>query len=554
MGRLPGYMQFASGLDAIVITPFHHKIEKEKVPEKRVEGKTSEAGRFTVSFDGRDVPITLLRYEDKWPWYFIRPEDDLFFAGTPNPYLVGSTQKEIAENLLRDSLLFGSCVAQSLKIIDPSVNWILMMQDWEAATTALALANQQSHYKMFLTLHNSYDSRATDADLRRVNIDAKYCPAYWSKPDVNPYEKTETVLARTLQIIQTPVFTVSEQFALDLTNDQLQTEVMAHHLQGLLKDKLLGVNNGPFVDLALDREIIDKARQGNFEALKQWKSDNRKKALEALNSFAPSDKKPIWGKIKEFDPADESVCWFVMAGRDDTRQKGYDVAVAAVEEFLNKGGDARFFFFPVPGDEGLLGLSFLEELAKQFPQKVLAFPFIWVEGFMATLQGASYGIMPSLYEPFGMANEFYLKGTVGIGRATGGILQQIVPLWADASFSYAAEVRALRWHSESSHATGILFRERDRIESARVDWSEINAAGYNIPGGATNKPNRVKQRKGFALFESMAYELSLAITDGVRIYKERPNLYFRMLIEGIDFIRNTFSWERSAQEYYRNIR
>ena len=170
---------------------------------------------------------------------------------------------------------------------------------------------------------------------------------------------------------------------------------------------------------------------------------------------------------------------------------------------------------------------------------------------MATLQGSTFGIMPSFYEPFGMANEFYLNGTLGIGRATGGIIQQIIPLWANSSFSYAAEKRAIKWHSEGEHATGILFRERDRIESANQDWEGINDAQYDIKGGT---PSRVEQRSQFALFEAMAYELSLAISDGVKIYQERPNLYYRMLVEGIDFIRNTFSWERSAQEYYRNIR
>jgi glycosyltransferase involved in cell wall biosynthesis len=394
---------------------------------------------------------------------------------------------------------------------------------------------------MFLTLHNSYDSRVTNADLERMEINPEHCP---------PYKNEETILARALAIVQSTVFTVSEQFAIDLMEDKLQSEVMAPHIQELLKDRLLGVNNGPFADLSLDREKLDQARHGNIEPLKQWKSDKRKKALEALNAFVPSDKKPIWGDRSKFDPADDSVCWFVMPGRDDTRQKGYDVAVNAVEAFLKKDGNARFFFFPVPGDEGLLGLTFLKKLADDFPKKVLAFPFRWDEGYGATLQGSTYGVMPSLYEPFGMANEFYLNGTVGIGRATGGMIQQIVPLWANSSFSYAAEKRAIKWHSEGEHATGILFRERDHIESANDDWRGINAAQY-IQGGT---PNRVEERSQFGLFEAMAYELLLAITDGVRIYQERPSLYYRMLVEGIDFIRNTFSWERSAQEYYRNIR
>ena len=37
----------------------------------------------------------------------------------------------------------------------------------------------------------------------------------------------------------------------------------------------------------------------------------------------------------------------------------------------------------------------------------MVLPFIFVEGYRAALQGAAFGVMPSLYEPFGMANEFY---------------------------------------------------------------------------------------------------------------------------------------------------
>jgi hypothetical protein len=70
-----------------------------------------------------------------------------------------------------------------------------------------------------------------------------------------------------------------------------------------------------------------------------------------------------------------------MAGRDDPRQKGYDVAAAAVEDYLTlnqrKPECAQFLFFPIPGDEGLAGLGFLRELADRFPEHVLAFPFIW---------------------------------------------------------------------------------------------------------------------------------------------------------------------------------
>jgi glycogen synthase len=244
-----------------------------------------------------------------------------------------------------------------------------------------------------------------------------------------------------------------------------------------------------------------------------------------------------------------------MAGRDDPRQKGYDVAAAAIEDYLvvnhGKPDCAQFLFFPIPGDEGLPGLEFLKALAGRFREDVIAFPFIWVAGFTAALQGAAYGLMPSLYEPFGMANEFYLAGgCVGIGRATGGNLEQIVPLRATSAASRAVRTRADRYHALSAHPTGILFREKDEIASALRDWRGINDAQYDKTGAS---PTRVQQRRSYAVFQEMARELQIAIEGGIRIYRQEPELYFRMLAEGIAHIQRTFSWQRAGQEYARKV-
>jgi hypothetical protein len=51
----------------------------------------------------------------------------------------------------------------------------------------------------------------------------------------------------------------------------------------------------------------------------------------------------------------------------------------------------------------------------------------------------------------------------------------------------------------------------------------------------------------------MARELRLSIEDGVRIHQQQPDLYYEMLTEGIIYIQNTFSWERTAQIYLRHI-
>jgi len=149
-----------------------------------------------------------------------------------------------------------------------------------------------------------------------------------------------------------------------------------------------------------------------------------------------------------------------------------------------------------------------------------------------------------------MANEFYLNGTVGIARATGGILLQIIPLQAISSFSRAVQVRSSRWHAESAHPTGILYRERDGLPSVLEDWRALNAAEYDREGG---KPDRIEQRRANPLFRAMAEELRIGVADGIRICRERPGLYYKMLSEGITRIQGSFSWEKAAQEYVRYL-
>jgi glycogen synthase len=455
-------------------------------------------------------------------------------------------------------LLFGQAVVQSLTAIAQdatqmieSVEWQLVMQDWQAAIAALAFASQDGHRgTLHLTLHNSYDEYSPHSELDqsedtlkrpglfRVGIDPDRCPGV-------------TILDRAMSLARWPVFTVSDEFAKEFTDDLLQREIMAKHLQEKLKDhRILGIDNGPFTDLAVPREGVKHAAAGAFASLQQWKSDQKAKALEELAKGLP-DSVTALGGTEKFRRDDSP--WIVMAGRDDPRQKGYDVAAAAAEDYLlkwhGKPGCAQFLFFPMLGDEGESGLKFLEELADRFPGDVLSFIGFWPAGFGAVRQGSAYGLMPSLYEPFGMANEFYLQGgCVGIGRATGGNLEQIVPLRATAAYSHAVRIRANRYHPLTAKPTGILVRERDDIPSAIADWNGINDAGYTSQG-----LSRVAQRRQYRVFQAMADELRIGIEDGLRVYIEEPELYYQMLATGIAHIQRTFSWHRAAQEYVRYV-
>jgi len=373
-----------------------------------------------------------------------------------------------------------------------------------------------------------------------------------------------TLLGRAIPLLDKPLFTVSEQFARDFTEDPLQSLLMADHLQDMLRPPdLIGINNGPFTALAVpESPELANARKGDCAALQKWKAKRKAACLAALERFVPdAESRPAWGGIARFVGTARGrtdLPWFVLAGRDDPRQKGYDVAAEAIRSFLEKPGNvhrAQFLFFPIPGDEGRQGLVFLRELAETWPAHVLVLPFIFQEGFLAALQGAAFGVMPSFYEPFGMANEFYLNGAVGVGRATGGLLQQIVPLRSIRSFTPGVEQRAGRWHALPSKPTGLLYREPDDIDGVAGDWRAFNAAGY------LSRPDRdrLAERRAYRLFMEMALSLERALADAIAIYSQPSGskgmpLYFAMLLEGIAHIQKNFSWQRSAAAYTRYLR
>jgi len=540
---LPKAVQEASGLRTIVLTPYHWRIQRT------VELDTEPYARSQVPFLGTELPVAIMRHVDPRgiEWFFLRPEDEMlftkaeerFFAGFPHPY---RTPEPV---LVRDAILFGACVASALPAIDPSAHWTVLAQDWEGATAALALGGQaNSTHRVFLTLHNSYDSGGVDPQaLRDVGIAPSSC-----QPTI-PSDRP-TVLERALACVNSHIFTVSGQFAHELTHDVLQAEVMAPHLRHALQERLVGVDNGPFVQLALDPAALERARYRDFGGIAYWKQQRRAAFIDAIAQHTPTKTRPIWGDLAAFSrESAQGPTWFVFAGRDDPRQRGHDVAALAVDRFLAAGGQAQFLFLPIPGDEGLRGLGFLRNLADMWPDNVLILPFLFREGYFAALEGSAYGVMPSLYEPFGGANEFYLHGTVGIARATGGLIEQIVPLRAAACYSSAVHRRAARWHGFSGPPTGLLYREPDAVGVAS-HWHSLNRGDYDASGQTPGK-NRVAHRTSNPLFFAMATELRLAIDEGVDLWTRSQGTYFEMLVEGVDYIHRTFSWRRAAQQYVR---
>src|SRR5258708_36539455 len=104
MARLPARVQAVSRVETIVITPFHHRIEK-----MASLGRSHE-GSFGVLLADRSVVMHVYRHDDKLPYYFLLAEDRRYFAGRRHPYDVSG------DDLLRAALVFGRAIPRAFPL------------------------------------------------------------------------------------------------------------------------------------------------------------------------------------------------------------------------------------------------------------------------------------------------------------------------------------------------------------------------------------------------------------------------------------------------------
>ncbi|MBD3315806.1 MAG: hypothetical protein GF344_08475 [Chitinivibrionales bacterium] len=154
------------------------------------------------------------------------------------------------------------------------------------------------------------------------------------------------------------------------------------------------------------------------------------------------------------------------------------------------------------------------------------------------LRGASYLLMPSLYEPFGAATEGALNGTPVVARATGGLWSQVrslIPCPVPSFYGGAVEAGG---HTADS-ATGILHREQFPPHEAAEQWSRILVSGP-------------RERMEIPLYRGMvdaAHDALLAASD---LYR-RPRDYARIVVNAVNALSDMHKGWEVAVEKYRGI-
>jgi glycogen synthase len=466
-----------------------------------------------------------------------------FFSAPSDPYL----NPEGANKLVEDALFFCAAVPRALAKISrlagtTASDLLLNLQDWETACVARAVRRHPDLQRVacVLTVHNPYDRY----------LDPGSSPLIASLMGHLGLVR-DNVLAQMIPLVDGPLSTVSQNFADELLSDPLHTDVFAPHLQALLASKgVIGIDNGIFGErhFPFSEQVRQEAEEGRFEKLQAAKWARRETLGQVLEDYQRQlaghrrAGKEAWGR--DLTLSDPRLPVFLFMGRDDPRQKGFDVVAEAIRHIPLS--QARYIFAPMPGAEGLDGLAFLQKLAEERPGEVKAFPFrLDFEAFQALRAGSSFMVMGSFYEPFGAANEAYLSGMPVVARATGGLVQQVAP-YPSASLSRHGRQLVALFHGRKAEPTGILFRE-PVVPDVVGAWRTIVTCDYwyKAPRG-----DRIEDRRGTALFDAMVQSAAWGLQDAIELYRSDQEAYARMIYHGYKML-DDFGWDRAVRGYRR---
>jgi glycogen synthase len=496
----------------VFMTPFHSGCSavNEALETGVIVEVFSETALHLCNYEA-----TLRCYKDtgaEVPTYLLRIDGN-FNAGE-NPY--GYVDKT---DLLYDSLAFSAAVPFTLSMLGIDSDIIFHANDWETAPIAITskfaiVSNVLKNARAVLTLHNSFDSGISrEEKLKFFGMDI---PGH-------------TILQCSIPWLNGPLTTVSSTFALELSADPLQYGFFTDHLQHeFAMNPPLGIENGMFGEstTTYPQLVVRKARKKEFEPLLQRKTALRKQFLSILSN------QNYLGCIGSIDLKNitDKVPIFFMSGRLDLMQKGFDIIFHAFERL--ERGCAKLFFCPSSINAEI---DFFKQYALRCKGDIAIWPFkVPVEQYEKCIAGATFLVMPSLYEPFGAATEGYIQGTPVIARGTGGLWMQVDP-WNECTIPgfYGTLVDK---RSDHTKPTGILYRESIDDTIAAKQWRPL-------------LESTLKERSSNPLYMSIVSSAESALRSAIELF-QNENEYAEVIVNGFDKLKE-FSWQGPVKKYQK---
>lgn len=515
---LPQFLSDA-GERVLLITPFHRHHPAVRTAQRNGEFRCCFHGlRFECG--GGYLEVTCYQEKNVSVATYHLDIRDRFRTGG-NPYSYADPTE-----LLYDSLFFCAAVPDVLARLGVRGSVVFHANDWETAPIApasrrAARAGILRSPRSVMTLHNCFDFPVSSR-LRKRFLEG--CPA------------RQTILQCCIPRIDGALTTVSKPFAVELRHDPLLKAVFAGHLQECFAEKApVGIESGAFVR---PDELAGEPAAAKQKARYRYLLE-RKRACEAqLREVMDEMDGPGSIGTLEYRKGRRRGCPLLfMAGRMDLSQKGFDVVFHAVKR-IGKG-KIKLLFCPsdlAAGTGQERNLEFFASIAHEMKGDIAIRPVRMPSTmFRTVMRGASYLLMPSLYEPFGAASEGLLHGTPVVGRATGGLLSQVHPV-DGKSLKLPSYYRGLVNSFRHAGPSGILFRENVSGRPARDEWRDLLKAPLH-------------ERPRYGVYRAMVDAATRALEKSIEIYRS-PERYAELMHNGASLLSG-LGWGTTVRMYRR---
>lgn len=488
---------------------------------------------FNVLYAGREVLVEILRHRHHYTLpragvveeYYLKAEG--FFNARNNihdPYIYDADNSKNNDKLLLENALFYCCaVPLAMKALGKIENIIFHLQEWQTAMVTLTaktamLSGVLESCGTVQSIHNPFDS-GISFDLLEKGVAQTGSPIVRQIRHLRHnrefleqfYDSSLTVFQLALQLMDAPATTVSEYFARELTTDIVQTLHFGPHLQAVFqRNGVLGINNGRFHEFAVDFS------QGENMVCEEISAIKEKKRRQLLGVLAGSHLAGSFGRLtyqgKGIEDLPGQIPIIVMSGRLDFNQKGYDILLDVLKRFGKD--EIKTILMPMAVKDSTLDI--FRQVAQQCDGDILVFPVRMQKEYFDIVQmGATYTVMPSIYEPFGGAIEYIVNGTPPIARETGGLRDQVI-------------------HG----VNGYLYKEPPGccdLENIKDFFTAATA---------------VEKRLDNPWFIGMANALHHTLTFAIQVYQNRRDRYHELILKGFEQAV-TFDWRASARSYCR---
>ena len=510
VNTLPWLQQINHFKSAALFSPYYSKI-MAKAPLQNT-GKS-----IGVIFGQRRVEVEIWSYAAPYSGpasgevieYFLRAEGFFDAENELNdPY--GYVQNQLADNdaaIRRNSLFFCKALPAALAAMGHTSNILVHAQEWQTALLALTIKEAMCEDRLHscgivYTMHNPFDSYFPSSELVQVVDETRKIRIE------HMLASGATAWQIGLQLVDGPITTVSENFAREFTTDPMHTDHFAPHLQSIFqRSGVFGINNGPFLPFSQD---FPKRDRHTLQEIATQKQAKRRELLQVLDSYTPPQRfGTLTWQGSTITALPDEVPILVMSGRLDPVQKGYDILLQAIEHFSLD--ELKVIFTPMPTNRN--DLDFFYQIAGKCTGNVTVFPMRMQQGYQALQSGSSFGLMPSIYEPFGAAIEYMVNGTAVIARNTGGLKDQI-----------------------NHNINGILFREQPDHYTLEQIRQFAQAAAI------------VQWRKTNLWAQDMVLGLENALREASTLFSQSPDDYYEMVRQGFAKAAE-FSWENNARLY-----